>query len=432
MKKLPGRSLLGIAVLAAICSACDKNIKDGRIQMSGDYIVLAWNDLGMHCLSPSYDELVILPPYNTVWAQVVKRGDPPRVVTEGLTVEYSIANNTYSYGKRDYGGFWDNARALFGTDLEHDLGLNLANPDVRNGLAGTMEAVAGDHFAVHGIPLTPVDDDGTWSPFQVALIAVRDSSGAVVCETQATVPTSDEINCAKCHGGGEPGETFARILETHDEISLTQLLSGTPVLCASCHGSPALGQTGPGSSGTYLSQAIHGFHASKGAKCYDCHPGEATKCNRSLSHTADGGKCTSCHGDMATVASTIAGGERLPWLGEPGCVDCHDGVAQVDTGDTLYRNAYGHGGLACPACHGSPHAMVASREQPDNTQAIRLQGTAAPVGSCRACHLGSHGGGDDFGEVHAGSSPEAHTACNICHEATPSDTSSWPHSFQWK
>src|SRR5512138_704883 len=46
----------------------------------GDYTVLAWNDLGMHCLNPAYDKLMILPPYNTVWVQVVKRGDPPQLV----------------------------------------------------------------------------------------------------------------------------------------------------------------------------------------------------------------------------------------------------------------------------------------------------------------------------------------------------------------
>ena len=26
------------------------------------YVVFAWNDLGMHCLNPSYDKAVILPP----------------------------------------------------------------------------------------------------------------------------------------------------------------------------------------------------------------------------------------------------------------------------------------------------------------------------------------------------------------------------------
>ena len=56
------------------------------------YVVFAWNDLGMHCLNPSYDKLVILPPYNNLKVQVVKRGKVPTVVTTGLTVSYAIDN----------------------------------------------------------------------------------------------------------------------------------------------------------------------------------------------------------------------------------------------------------------------------------------------------------------------------------------------------
>ena len=108
----------------------------GATPVSGDLVVLAWNDLGMHCLNPTYDELVILPPYNTLWVQVIERGDPPQIVTSGITVEYSIKNNTYSYGKRDYGQFWDNVLALFGLDLAQDTGLNLVDPDTHNGLSG--------------------------------------------------------------------------------------------------------------------------------------------------------------------------------------------------------------------------------------------------------------------------------------------------------
>ena len=75
----------------------------------GEYSVFAWNDLGMHCLSPSYDQVVILPPYNTLVAQVVKRGSKPEIVTTtqlpGMTVGYSVENNTRSVGKRSYGQF---------------------------------------------------------------------------------------------------------------------------------------------------------------------------------------------------------------------------------------------------------------------------------------------------------------------------------------
>ena len=87
----------------------------GGVVTSGDIVVLAWNDLGMHCLNPTYDQLIILPPYNTLWAQVIERGNPPRVVTSGYQVTYSILDNTTSLNKLSYDQFWDPAvLALFG------------------------------------------------------------------------------------------------------------------------------------------------------------------------------------------------------------------------------------------------------------------------------------------------------------------------------
>ena len=58
------------------------------------YVVMAWNELGMHCLNPSYDTAVILPPYNNVRAQVIRRGNKPAVITAGVTV-YVPDNQQY-------------------------------------------------------------------------------------------------------------------------------------------------------------------------------------------------------------------------------------------------------------------------------------------------------------------------------------------------
>jgi Cytochrome c3 len=391
------------------------------------YVAFAWNDLGMHCLNATYDKAVILPPYNTVWVQVVKRGDPPEIVTAGIRVEYAIHGNTYSYGKRSYGQFWDNMLLLFGVSLPHDQGLNLEDPGIHNGLTGTM-VVKGDHFQANGIPVVPVDDALTYNPYQVADITVRDAgTNAVIVQTQATVPTSDEFNCGKCHGA----DPLLDVLQKHDDEEGTNLVNSRPVLCASCHSSPALGQSGPGSSGYYMSRAVHGFHATKGATCYDCHPGQTAKCSRSVPHTAADGNCIACHGTMADVASSIASGSRVPWVQEPQCATCHAGIAEINTGQTLFRNASGHNGVSCPACHGSPHAMFPSSETSDNHQPVQYQTAVAPIGDCKVCHATSKGGGiGDFTDAHGGSRA---TACRVCHTAgPPANASQWPHQFQWK
>ncbi|MFH1144902.1 MAG: hypothetical protein V1774_10205 [Candidatus Eisenbacteria bacterium] len=445
---------LWLASMIAFCLTTCSNSSEPDVDNAhgipatqSEYVVLAWNDLGMHCLNPTYDQAVLLPPYNTVWAQVIRRGNPPTVVTEGLTAEYRLVDNTSSYDKTDdlgavFAGFWDHVEETFGVSLEHDTGLNLVEPLLHNGLSGTMVA-QGDHFQVDGIPVTPVDDDGVWNPYQVVEIKIR-SGETVVAQARATVPTSDEIHCSRCHGqGGEATEdiggggpdVFRNVLLIHDEESEGEyspaLVERTPVLCAGCHGSPALGTSGPGSSEHYLSEAIHGAHASRGATCYDCHPGSVTRCNRSLAHDAEDGHCTACHGSIDQVAGSIESGARIPWANEPMCSTCHAGVAGVDTGATLYRNAAGHGGVYCAACHHSPHAMHPSREASDRDQPLQLQQASVTIGSCATCHESSRGeGADEFAETHGGANGRV-SACQVCHTQVAANTGQWPHAFQW-
>jgi len=433
--KFPALLVLVLAGFLAACSTTSETSGVTPVEIpaaSMSYIVLAWNDLGMHCLSPTYDQEVILPPYNTLWAQVIKRGDPPEIVTTGVSLEYRIVDNTYSYGKatasplRSYGQFWDNSFDLFGVSLDPDTGLNLVDPDVHNGLSGAM-LLKDNHFEVDGIPVVPINDAGTWDPYQIAEIVVRDAAtGVELARTRATVPTSDEINCAKCHGQGD----VKSVLAAHDAAEETTFAEdGVPVLCADCHGSPALGQTGSGSSELYLSQAIHGFHSTMSVTCYDCHPGATTKCNRSTAHTTADGNCTTCHGTMTSIKSTITAG-RVPWAQEPNCVSCHTFVAEVATGSTLYRNATAHNGISCPACHGSPHAEVPSDKAADNYQALQYQNKALALGSCRVCHSSSKGGGlMGIVDAHGGTQP---TSCMVCHTGpiTTNNPLGFPHRFQ--
>jgi hypothetical protein len=401
-----------------------------------DYVVLAWSGQGMREMGSSYDKLVLMPPGSDLWAQVIKRGNPPTVVTADLTVEYGVKNNTHSADKRQYGGFWTASQKLFGVALERDRGISFTNPALHSGLSGAMTLVD-NHFQVEGIPLTPVDDGGQWSPFQVAVVTVKDKTGKLLATAEATLPVSDEVNCARCHG-----ETpLEQIMAKHDARAGTELAKSAPVLCASCHGSPILGR---GKAGLTLSAAIHFSHAKHSAECYDCHPGAKTKLNRSLHHTNEQGRCEWCHGTLNQLAGTIAVGTRTPWVDEPKCVTCHNRSPQADTGDTLYRHAKGHGGIFCAACHGAQHAMMPSREASDNAQAVFLQGKPLPLGSCRVCHETTEGGaksttpgkpaqtGPAFLAQHGGATPKAPSACVVCHTAVVGGADKAPHELKWK
>src|SRR5512135_2554904 len=400
-RSVPALLVLALAALLGSCSTeNEESITPVDIPAASmTYVVLAWSDMGMRFLNSTYDAGVLQPPYNSLRAQVIRRGDPPQIVPTGLTVQYRIVDNTSSYGKttaspvRNFSQFWDNAFELFGVNLAHDTGLNFTDPGVHNGLTGTMLLKA-DRFEVDGIPLTPLKDGGTWDPYQVAEIIVRDSStGDELVRTTTTAETSDEINCAKCHGQTVNSREIGTVFQSHDKLAGTTFVgSGRPVLCAECHGSPILGTTGPGSSQEYLSYAVHVFHYNQSIACYDCHPGATTLANRSTAHTAANGNCTVCHGDLTTLGLTIASG-RVPWQTESKCVHCHTFVAEVDTGTTLYRDGVGHGGLSCPACHGPAHAQVPTSKSSDNAQAIQYQAKALALGDCKVCHRTSKGGG---------------------------------------
>ncbi len=397
--------LLGLAISMAVYS-------DGRSGTSSSYTVLAWNDLGMHCISPRFAQMAILPPYNNLMVQVIKRGDEPQLVTSGITVSYNFPQNTTTVGKTD---FWTYAQALFGVALPQGKGLT------GNGLSGNMvfNTSPFPHYEATGIPLLPYNDNMTWNPYQTAVITVKSSStGKILSQVQATAPISDEMNCQKCHadggvgtGGFSSGTPEGNILMLHDATYGTNLYDHQPVLCSSCHSDNALGM--PGTYGVpSLSLAMHLKHSSlpqaNQPACYDCHPGAKTQCNRSAiegmgPNSPTDPNCQHCHGTLANVAATIQQGRR-PWLDEPNCGTCHDG-SNMNTGSVLYRNSIGHHGVACAACHNSPHAWYPSMRAADNWQPINYQGSSGPIGQkCSACHTnspdsseGPHGGSGGSG-----------------------------------
>lgn len=363
------------------------DIKLARPQLS-NYILLAWNDLGMHCMNESFANLAVLPPFNTLWAQVVMRGIKPQIITNTVTVEYSILNNTFSacQGGNCKSNFWQNAQALFSlpSPLPDNVGLTGAT------ISGTM-TVSNDHFVIVGVPLTPYRDaplpynPTNWYPYQQAyLVAKSNGSGSVMIDTTTVAPVSTEMRCDTCHAdgqdpGGNTGNVETNILTLHDQNSGTTLMSQRPVLCAKCHASNALGMPGVPDVDN-LSRSMHSMHAEETNNCYLCHPGVVTRCLRDIMWSK-GLTCTTCHGSMSNVASST----RRPWIDLPRCGTCH--AAQfAENVNMRYRDSIGHGGMYCEACHGSPHAILPTVQANDNIQSIAYQGYPGVIRDCSVCH----------------------------------------------
>ncbi len=346
---------------------------------SSTYVVLGWNDLGMHCMNQDFSMLMILPPYNTLHAQILRRGAEPEIVTGGLTVDYSIPGNTTSVTKTN---FWDNVNGLLGVTLPPDEGLT------GHGLSGEMTSLIAsgrNDWNVTGIPITPLNDAMQLNPYALSRISVLEGV-ALVAETQAVVPVSWEISCDLCHASD------AAILSSHDSMHGTNLASATPVLCGTCHAQPELGLAGMGGLPS-LSSAMHTAHeprmgmAGLDVDCYACHPGQMTKCLRDV-HFSAGITCAGCHGDMIAVGNPA----RQPWADEPRCGDCHNAAGhEYEQADTLYRDSMGHNGVHCAACHGSPHAIQETVVPADNVQALALQSHAGVIDSCAVCHTSTPG-----------------------------------------
>lgn len=349
----------------------------------GDYVVIAQNDLGMHCMQRDYENFMILPPFNTVHAWIIERKSSPELVEEmedDQSFEIHVPGNTRSADKTNW---WRYAESILGQSFPPEVGMT------GNTVAGEFEPGPGHRFEYTGMPITPLDDAGRNNPYPLATVEFK-KNGTVLASTQTVVPVSWELRCDLCHGDPKPGlDTDLDILRDHDRMHNTDLEHNTPVFCASCHADPALGAPGePGVS--MFSHAMHGAHADRlvdlpvqlETDCYSCHPGQRAQCQRDV-HLVNGMNCEDCHGGMADVGDPA----RTPWVDEPRCADCHDRPGfEFEPPGVLFREATGHGGIACVVCHGSPHAVTPTASAPDNVQMIRLQGHAGTLDTCTVCH----------------------------------------------
>ncbi|MDA8164554.1 MAG: carboxypeptidase-like regulatory domain-containing protein [Desulfobacteraceae bacterium] len=390
-----------------------------------NYTVLAWNNLGMHCDQDDYSYFCVLPPYNTLVAQVLNRSSTSGPVSSGITVSYAFAKKTDS---TLHTNFWTYA-PQFGWNLPPNVGLT------GNGLSGNMTLQSdGVSWTATAIPITPYDDDGTWDPYGPATITVKNTSGTVLTTTNVAAPVSTEMNCGNCHGTTNLDPTLtpgASILNDHDLLNGTHLYSdyqlGTVHLCGSCHKDNALGTQGT-TGVEELSYAMHNWHKDKMTftttaanttpDCYNCHPGAKTQCLRGIMAHA-GKSCHDCHGTVANVAGSISSG-RTSWAQEPTCGAtnnwgngtwggaCHDSGHYTENANTLYRDSLLKNGpnsamnnvLYCEACHNGTHAEYTQENVYNGTTLMNGSDTSVPqtfqgdsywIHSCTVCHTNKNG-----------------------------------------
>ena len=330
-----------MVLFTAGLSSCKKGENHSASGSSVDYFVSVWSEMSPHHLIPSDDKQIILQPNNNLIVRVVKRGNPPKSGTSGITESYELTDYKSSKDKASGEGFLVKALQPFGSALIKD---KISEGDT---VSVKMDEVKG-LFMTEGIQGIPFYYNGNCNKYQTAVITVKTSSGLFIGNAQVTIPAYDEIGCTKCHGSAT-FSVFKDILAKHDlkHNTILSLPANQPVLCAGCH---------PGSasdSKVNLFKALHGSHANiKDIHCNDCHIGVSTINNLNDSVKADNSDCIGCHGKMAAISSNIAP-THGPGELQPPCETCHTGLNWTHPGEIFYGKPRGNGKPFCIACHKS-------------------------------------------------------------------------------
>lgn len=374
------------------------------LETPAGWTLLVWNDLGMHCVDEDFSVFAILPPFNTLNAQLLDPTGAPVGAAGGVSLRYEAVHDLDGSITQtaQRSNFWDYAPALFGANLATGEGLAGSRLPGPENIPQPMHWIADQAWwEATGIPVLPVNESGFRQAYPLFRVTARDGSGQLLAESHVVAPVSAEMNCVQCHGSSagnaarppqgwvndpDPVRDYRlNILKLHDEreadnpafaaalaargydpagLFATVTTRDQPILCASCHGTVALGA--PGVDGVPpMTAAMHGRHAtvndpetgvSLGAafnreSCYQCHPGRQTRCLRGAMGSArapDGGpamSCQSCHGGMTAMAAPA----RTGWLDEPNCQSCHTGTATANAGAIrLLEARLGDGSLRPP------------------------------------------------------------------------------------
>jgi len=364
-------------------------ISAGSAVAATNYTVVGWNNLGMHCMDSDYSVFSVLPPYNTINAQLIRGiNGTASVINAGITITYqAVADpagsiNTTSAGKGNWFDYMGSP-GLIGVTLPVDWGLPVPNliyhmPGTNNVPQAMTQETSWNWFVAYGIPIFPTDDSGRPNQYPLMRLVAKDSLNQVLATTDIVLPVSDEMNCRLCHLSGSgpdarpaagwvndpnPGRDYRlNILRLHDErqwtnhaalyaaalasnsfnsagLYATVVQDKKPFICAKCHLSEAL-PFGALLDIPQLTTSVHGRHASvidprsnltldadnNRVGCYTCHPGSVTRCLR---------------GAMGKAVNPSDGSMAMQ------CQSCHGNMSAV--GDPTRVGWYKE--PTCQACH---------------------------------------------------------------------------------
>jgi hypothetical protein len=485
------RSSLLVLLAAVACLSLPLAAQEEQpLGATPHWTVIAWNDLGMHCMDKDYSIFSILPPFNNLHVQLIAATGKLVKSPAGITVTYQgirDATGSATTVSAAHTNFWQYVLPLYGGSPPPNVGLTgQAMPGGKNipQALATFDTTY-YFFGATGIPIVPIDNSGKTNTYPMMGITAKDSLGTTLDTTVADLPVSSEMSCIGCHASGsqaaakppsgwvnnpDPDKDYKLdILRFHDELPQNFILygqaliqagypngleasanSGTPILCARCHLSNALAPYGiPGIVGIPpLTQSQHAFHANvidpvsgltldsenNRNACYNCHPGSTTRCLRGAmgrAVAANGAmmmQCQACHGNMSAVGAT----NRQGWLDEPNCQACHTGTAVQNNGQIRYTNAFENNGtLRIPV----NTTFATTPNTPEAPYSLFKASYGHGNLQCEACHGPTHAEypttqrNDNTQTLKMQNHVGPLVDCGICHQPVPNTVNGGPHGM---
>ncbi|MCP4255559.1 MAG: hypothetical protein GY775_19565 [Candidatus Scalindua sp.] len=400
------------------------------------HVVLPYNDLGMHCGDLNSYPFSILPPFNTINGQLIRKGSigaskPVLLNNVIYQLQYSAASNpkdpigpgsinstsqNYPPGTKfadaiiKKGDFWDQidtedtvVSALFGVNLLPDTGLfgetmpGISNPYYANDPKKfSFYDNEKQWFTALGVPMIGIDDRGRRNSYSLMRIQGKDKfSGEIMATTDVVVPVSSEVDCRDCHTKGKIGaDTNARSIPNAPQFYHPASLDIADVEQAAKKNIISLHNF---KHGTQL------LENGKPVLCAGCHASNALgtlgEADTNMSNAMHGhhgrlqvdnnGKLLRDSNDEPVLINpnNLSGQEKLLIAFGPdipmqeNCFLCHPGkITQC------FRGAMYTAGQQCEDCHGN--MLAVGGEYPLKDGRIRVPWVDEP--RCESCHTG-HG-----------------------------------------
>lgn len=404
------------------------------VSTSGNYVILASNDLGMHCACPGVGNFLLLPPFNTLRAQAFQRGSDPVALgdTSRYRMTYTILENTDANLQADpYFADWikwspklfpgflpiradGRVQSISGATLSGDM---------------TVKAGSGAWWEVVGVPAFPVvtgtatdimvDPLGgpNRTPYLTGRIQLLDkATNAVLATDDITVPVAFG-GCCSCHlkvaesygyANATPADSFKVMGWLHsnkgeagkiDFAKLDPTGDGTagPIRCSWCHWDPAMGEAAaPGLPNVWPNYSILA-----GANF--------TKADVRVSQYTFSDVLHRWHAQSSVVLGSYDANIAK------NCYDCHPGNNVNCYRDTHTTKTINGNAIWCTDCHGDLNQRIAQKQMDKPWSDTTLP-------KCSTCHGSNYGEGGGylnmgiFGQFLNSSGHESDKVlCSSCH-----------------